>query len=408
MNTTTPFTTEKVFDFKSESILNCVSDSILIHGFSLCDGHIKTGQFVFINDATVVLSGYSREELLESNPMSFFRTAPEGWYVQLLKDSLEGNNTPLRTTLLNKDSVEILVEIKICIHKEQDCFFSTSVIHLIFENEISRKKSITFSEIPFLPSDKMPSFDTLISGVAHEINNPNSLISLSTDLLKDIWDEVWTIINNQPQADIPITVLGQEKGALHKNVTNLLNNIQSGSDRINRIISAIRDFIRIDLNEKKTDCDLPSIINSAVLTSDGLTKKNIENFNLIIGNDIPRIKGFQLLILRAFVNIINNAYEARTEASTKTTISMSRSNETNSVIISIIDDGAGIEPKNISHIFDPFFTTKRSKGHLGLGLSMAFSIVHKHKGTIEINSRHGFGTTVTIKLPIDSSDYKSL
>jgi signal transduction histidine kinase len=399
MKTTTPLILDKSLYFKTEPILNIVTDCILCHSFSIYDDLIQTGQFEFANDAAVALSGYSREELLKSNPSSIFGTAPEGWYDQLLKNSLEGKNTPFRTTIFNKASHEMLVEIKICLQENKDSFLSTSVIRRVVENDTSCKGNA--SEVPFLSVDKMSSLSTLVSGLAHEINNPNNLITLSTDLLKDIWDEVWTFIDNLPQTNPPMTVHGQEKKALHKNVINLLSNILSGSDRINRTISVIRDFIRIDLNEKKTDCDLPSIINSAVLTTNSIIKKSTENLNLIIENDIPPIKGFQQLIQQAFINIINNACEALTETSQKITILMSYQTEANSIIITISDEGEGIAPRNTPLIFDPFFTTRRNKGHLGLGLSVAFSIVHKHKGCMEITSEHGFGTTVIMKIPIN-------
>lgn len=399
MNTTTPLTIDQSLSFKSEPILNFVTDCIFTHVFSMHNGQIQTGPFVFVNEAAVALSGYSREELFKSDPSSIFGTKPEGWYDQLLKDSLEGKNAPFRNTIFDKNSHEMLVEIKICLQESEDSFFSTCVIRRVIENDTSCKGNA--SEVPFLSADKMSSLSTLVSGVAHEINNPNNLISLSTDLLKDIWEEVWTFIDNLPQTSPPMAVHGQDKKALHKNVVNLLNNILSGSDRINRTISAIRDFIRIDLNEKKSDCDLSSIINAAVLTANNSLKKSTENFNLIIETGIPHIEGFQQLIQQAFINIINNACEALTETSQKITISISLQSETNSIIISFSDEGEGIAPRNIPLIFDPFFTTRRNKSHLGLGLSVAFSIVHKHKGTMEINSEHGFGTTVIMKFPIN-------
>jgi signal transduction histidine kinase len=397
MNTTIPLAIDKSLHFKTEPVLNIVTDCILCHSFSIFDGLIQTGQFEFANDAAVALSGYSREELLNSHPSSIFGTTPDGWYDQLLKDSLEGKSTSFRATILNKTSHEMLVEIKICLQENKDRFLSTSVIRRVVENDTSCKGNA--SDVPFLSADKISSLSTLVSGLAHEINNPNNLISLSTDLLKDIWDEVWAFIDNLPQTSPAMAVHGQEKKALHKNVVNLLSNILSGSERINRTISAIRDFIRIDLNEKMTDCALSSIINSAVLTTDSIIKKSTENFNLIIETDIPPIKGFQQLIQQAFINIINNACEALTETSQKITILMSSQTETNSIIITISDEGEGIAPRNTPLIFDPFFTTRRNKGHLGLGLSVAFSIVHKHKGCMEITSVHGFGTTVIMKFP---------
>ena len=76
----------------------------------------------------------------------------------------------------------------------------------------------------------------------------------------------------------------------------------------------------------------------------------------------------------------------------------------NSVALSVQDNGVGIPEKNLQRIFDPFFTTKPEGEGTGLGLSVSFGIITRHRGQISVDSKPGLGTTFTILLPIEQDD----
>jgi len=98
------------------------------------------------------------------------------------------------------------------------------------------------------------------------------------------------------------------------------------------------------------------------------------------------------------VNLLVNATQAIAKEGE---IRISTRKIDDSVEIKISDTGAGIPKENLSKIFDPFFTTKEVGKGTGLGLNIAYNIIKKHKGTIEVQSEIGKGTTFTIQIPID-------
>jgi polar amino acid transport system substrate-binding protein len=247
--------------------------------------------------------------------------------------------------------------------------------------------------------DQMTALTTLISGIAHEINNPNNIISLSTDLVRDIWSEVYEYIESNTMDSSAIFIHGQDIASLSQNVRNLLDNIISGSDRINRTISAIRDFVRIDSTEKMTDCNIISIVKSSLMLCDDIIAKSTSDFVVQYDHDIPHVMAYLRMVQQVIVNVVKNACEALTERSQKIVLSVQYKRETNSVLLSITDEGQGIAKDTLHQIYTPFFTTKRNRGNLGLGLSVTQAIMNKHKGSISIDSQHGFGTTVVLKFP---------
>ncbi len=98
------------------------------------------------------------------------------------------------------------------------------------------------------------------------------------------------------------------------------------------------------------------------------------------------------------MNILVNAAQAITE---RGEISVSTRSDNGFVEIKISDTGSGIPKENLPKIFDPFFTTKKVGKGTGLGLNVAYNIIKKHKGTINVESEVGKGTTFIIKIPVD-------
>jgi signal transduction histidine kinase/DNA-binding response OmpR family regulator len=113
--------------------------------------------------------------------------------------------------------------------------------------------------------------------------------------------------------------------------------------------------------------------------------------------DLPLIPAEGGQLQQAFVNLIRNACEAMPQGGTLRLSSRSVGKE---VQVIIADSGAGIKAEDMRHIFEPFFTTKDSSEHAGLGLAISYGIIERHRGTIEIESQPGVGTTVTVRLPI--------
>jgi len=222
-------------------------------------------------------------------------------------------------------------------------------------------------------SYKLASLGLLISGIAHEINNPVAGVITYTELLKmKVKDE-------------------QIREGLQK--------ILNGAERCKRVIENLLTFSRQKVPSKNLE-SLNDVIDRTIeLRIYWLKKQNIEIVRRY--SEIPFIlmdsQQMQLVIL----NVLLNAEQALAEANIekgKVIFTTSYDQEKQKIVVTISDNGPGIPQEIISRIFDPFFTTKPVGTGTGLGLSIAHGVVSEHGGAIRVDSQIGVGTTFTIEI----------
>jgi signal transduction histidine kinase len=383
-----------------EHILSSSNEAILIASFSDQADCDQPNTVTYSNDPVSILTGYTSQELRGIDPCSLIRMQPSDLLFQKIIESAGTGSINLTATIYRKDLLKIPVELTIRTQEFDDIYSAVIIIRPTVENKQLENASDQLSERPLLLADKMTSLSTLVSGMAHEINNPNNLIMLSTDILREVWDEIWPLVESQYQQNDRFTIHGENKDSLNQNVLGLFDNILSGSERISKTITAIRDFIRDDTGDKKVVFDIQKTMQSAISITDALIKRCCDNFQYVCDPQISFVYGYQRQIQQAFINLITNACQALTEKSQKISIAVSVLEESQMVCMSITDEGEGIAPENMNFLFDPFYTTRRAQGHLGLGLSATYTILKKHGGSIDFTSHHGFETKVTVKLPI--------
>jgi two-component system NtrC family sensor kinase len=118
-----------------------------------------------------------------------------------------------------------------------------------------------------------------------------------------------------------------------------------------------------------------------------------------IAPDLPHIEADPAQLPNVFINLMENAADAMPDGGTLT-VEAELAPDRHSVIVHITDTGCGIPPEHISQLFSPFFTTKPLGQGTGLGLSIVYGIVKMHRGTIQVKSKVGEGTTFTVTLPV--------
>jgi len=220
-------------------------------------------------------------------------------------------------------------------------------------------------------TEKMVSIGRLASGVAHEINNPLSGVTLCFENL-------------------------METGADNAKKEKLVQAIRDGNKKIKFIVEHLLDFSRMTIPEK-TSVDIKDLLNSMIMfVKYSALKKNI-NIVSDISDDIPLIMIDNNKMSQVFLNIMINAIYAM-EGGGNLTIKAEWKD--NVCMVYIKDTGAGILSSVMPYIFDPFFTTKGVGEGTGLGLSLSKGIVEQHGGTIEVESEIGVGSTFCIKLPL--------
>ncbi|MDY0253107.1 MAG: ATP-binding protein [Tenuifilaceae bacterium] len=226
-------------------------------------------------------------------------------------------------------------------------------------------------------SEKMASLGVLASGIAHEINNPLNFIQ--GGILG---------IENYFAKHFPD----------HKdNVEPLISAIREGIHRSVVVVNSLNHYTRKD-NQTKTICDIHSIINNSLIMIQGQIKDTIAlKCNYYDGPLNVLCNEAQLH--QVFLNILLNSIQAIDQ---RGDINISTTATAKKVRVVINDSGKGISPDDLNRITDPFFTTKDPGQGIGLGLSIALSIIRDHKGKIDFESVEGEGTTATITLPLKS------
>ena len=268
--------------------------------------------------------------------------------------------------------------------------------------DISRLKALKEKqkkyELQLIQKNKMESIGVMLSGVTHEINNPNYVIKQNSVILAEIWKELLPFINDCSKRTPNILFNNLTITEINEIIPELVNDISSGSENISSIVRDLKSFIKQDKSNNVEVININDIIKNVVHMLRISIHKNCNNFQLNLADYLPDILGYQQRLHQVFINLIINALEALKTPSDAITISTFT--DGNIVFVSIRDEGVGLQ-KNINHnkIFDAFFTTKTDIGGSGLGLAISQSIITQHHSEIKINTDLDVGVEFTIDFP---------
>jgi PAS domain S-box-containing protein len=248
-------------------------------------------------------------------------------------------------------------------------------------------------------ADKMATLGILISGVAHEINNPNNFILLNSNNISDVWRDVVPILDKKLKDNGDFSVAGLPYSEIRDDVPSLITGIAEGAERIRRIVQSLKDFARKDSGNLDNSVNINTIIETSILILNNLIKRSTHHFIVEYYQGTAEIRGNFQQIEQVIINLITNACQALTDPSQAIAVTI-YTIDTNNFVIDIKDEGRGIAPEHMNHILDPFFTTKRDSGGTGLGLSISYNIVKDHHGDLQFTSKPGHGTTARVILPV--------
>ena len=254
------------------------------------------------------------------------------------------------------------------------------------EQEIKRRMQM---EKDFVQADKMISLGTLVSGVAHEINNPNNFIMLNAPLLYEVWQSILPILEEKYAEEGDFTVAGLPYSEMKEEVPHLLHGIEEGSRRIQRIVSDLKEYSRKDMGAMEESVSINEVVFQSVKLMEPMIKKSTRRFTVEYDPRIPRIKGNSQKLGQVVVNLIQNACQALPDPDKGVFVTTVCDQETGDIVIRVQDEGNGIPEDILPHIMDPFFTTKRDIGGTGLGLAVSSAIVKEYNAGIKVSSRPG-------------------
>jgi signal transduction histidine kinase len=183
---------------------------------------------------------------------------------------------------------------------------------------------------------------------------------------------------------------------LRKDIHALMSESKEGILRVRKIVQDLKDFSRIDASQEWQWSNLHDGIDSTLNIVNNEVKYKADLFKEY--GAIPDIECLPSQINQVILNLVVNAAHAIQSGRGKITIRTGSDSEC--VWIEVIDSGSGIAKENMTRIFDPFFTTKPVGQGTGLGLSLSYGIIQKHRGEIQVDSSVGEGSTFKVILPI--------
>lgn len=221
-------------------------------------------------------------------------------------------------------------------------------------------------------SEKMAALGQLVSGVAHEINNPLAAIVGYSDLLL-------------------------ENTSVPESAKDELHIVLKEAERTKEIVQNLLRFAR-QMPAKREALDIHGVLRQVLqLRTYGATSDGVEVVERF-GNEVPQVFGDAHQLQQVFLNILNNAYDAVCEGRRAGRIEIATRERGGVVEIAVRDNGVGIS--DTARIFEPFYTTKEVGKGTGLGLSICYGIVREHGGDVICeNNTDGTGCTFFVQLP---------
>jgi len=254
-------------------------------------------------------------------------------------------------------------------------------------------------EKQFLQNQRLASLGFLISGVAHEINNPNSFITFNIPILRDYLLEIFPILDGYA-ADHPDFEIGKMPYAeFRTDILRLLENIEHGSRRINTIVSGLKEFAGHKDKKEMVETDLRTVLEKALILSRSKINRMVKRVEVITEEDLPRLITNPGTIEQVIINLLINAAQSACREDSWVKLEAKRGEPPQErVIIEVSDNGCGMDEETQEKIFDPFFTTKEPGEGTGLGLSVSHTQIQALGGRIEVESRKGEGSTFRVIL----------
>jgi histidine kinase len=336
----------------------------------------KTLDILDCNESATAIYGFNKKEILMTSFLNLFEEDYREEYASEIKSS----NIVNKAKHLRRDGQTIYVNIRISSSE-----YAGQEVLLVTISDITER---LMAEQQLIQASKMATLGEMATGVAHELNQPLSVIkTASSFLIKKVRK------NEVIQADI---------------LKTLAEEIDSHVDRASKIINHMREFGRkSDVERQKVRVNETlekalEIFNQQLKLREIMVVKEFEK-------DLPPILADSNRLEQVFINLLINARDALEEKSDKADnkseskkIFLKTGFKNGLVIIEVKDTGVGIPKSILEKIFEPFFTTKKVGKGTGLGLSISYGIVQDYGGHIHAESQEGVGSNFVVHFPVPS------
>lgn len=261
-----------------------------------------------------------------------------------------------------------------------------------------RTRELETRQKQLLQADKMASLGFLVSGIAHELNNPNGLLLLNIPLLVAAFDEMRPVLERHFREHGEFTVAGLPYSRMRDELPMILTETNDAARHIRTIVDELRDFSR-ESDDGMEQAEINTLAANALRLVRTSLEKATHRFHAVLAEGLPSVLANPQRIEQVVINLLLNACQALETPTAAIRLETGLDPESGHVFLTVADEGVGILPEHLPHLTAPFFTTKRAMGGTGLGLSVSAGIVRNHQGTLTFLSAPGQGTTATLRLP---------
>jgi polar amino acid transport system substrate-binding protein len=251
-----------------------------------------------------------------------------------------------------------------------------------------------------LQAAKMAALGVLVTGVAHEINNPNGLILLDLQLLKDVLEDAEPIFEEHRRKNGDFALGNLRYSRLKEALPRMMSEALDASRRVKRIVEDLKDFGRQGDLDMKEGMSLNEVLQTSMRLVENLLHKSTSRLRIDCADGLPTVRGNAQRMEQVVVNLLMNACQALPNRDKGIELRTYVDEGRDAICLEVRDEGIGVPEENLAHITNPFFTTKREMEGTGLGLAVSASIVKEHRGILSFESVLGRGTVARISLPL--------
>lgn len=328
------------------------------------------GKILFVNQSAKRVLGLEPEELVGRSLMSL-APAEDLRNARRLLEQNNGQVQGIRTKVFTKSGSEVPVRLNSSYVYREGVPVASVGIFADLREQLKMEDHLVQARMQVVHSEKLARLGRMAAGIAHELNNPLTGITVYAELLKD---------------SLPVDHPGQGD----------LNFIVEDTERCRDIVRDLLEYSRQG-ELRVEEADLTEVVEDAFnLIRDNSVFLHVE----VVRNFFPEpllIQCDTKLLRQVFINLLMNAVDAMQGRGILTVTTYL--DKEGFRCVEVADTGSGIDMEHMRRVFDPFFTTKEVGKGTGLGLSVAFGVTTRHGGEISVKETGPRGTTFLVRLP---------